>query len=147
MKKRSASAIGKANKARGSAFEREVADKLTKAFFESDVQFVRTPRSGAYGRTDTRQSGDIMPTLPDMKQPMKRRFYEMKILGQSLVIEAKNRHQLPIHEFYDKLKTEASSESFPVIAFRKTGTSQTFVAMTIEDWAYWLQKLHDKDKE
>jgi len=143
MKKRSASAIGKANKARGAAFEREVADKLTKAFFESNVKFVRTPRSGAFGRTDTRQVGDIMPTLPDPRQPMKRRFYDLKIMGQTLAIEVKNRHQLPIHEFYEKLKSEASSESYPVIAFRKTGTSQTFVAMTIEDWAYWLQKLHD----
>jgi len=143
MKGRDRSAIGKQNKQRGSKFEREVAEKLTKAFFETDVVFVRTPRSGAYGRSDTRQVGDIIPTIPDLRQPMKRKFYDFKVLGQTIAIEAKNRNQLPIHEFHEKLKSECSSNAVPVVAFRKTGTSQIFVSMTIEDWAYWLQQLHD----
>jgi hypothetical protein len=143
MMKRSASAIGRQNKQRGNAFEREVAEKLTKAFHESDIVFSRTPRSGAYGNTDTRQAGDIIPTIPDLRQPMKRRFYDFRVLGQTIAIEAKNRGQLPIHEFFTKLKSEIPSDAVPIVIFRKTGTSQILVSMTIEDWAYWLQQLHD----
>ena len=112
---------GKNAKRKGADFERKVAKMFQERY---GIELVRTPQSGGFAKNKTAKGeefrGDIVPVDKDT---------ELK-----LHIECKNQKIWKLPEWLNQAKEDCPEGKFPSVVFKKFNTSETYIAMSIENF-------------
>lgn len=134
-------------KIKGSNFEREIADVLTKIIKNS--KFKRIPSSGAIGTLmgESSLTGDITGEVKNFPKKLKGECkvgYSNSKTGEAKSLSLKK-------EWIDKIREEASLNfSFPFFVGKfenvRSGTKY-FIALDVEEFAYLLNLIQDLQRE
>lgn len=112
--------LGKRSKTKGSNFERDTAKKFKKAY---DAELVRTPQSGGFAKKSAKADdfrGDIVPADEDIEL--------------SLHIECKNAKTWSLPAWFKQAKEDCPKGKIPVVVFHQHGTSNDYIALSLEDF-------------
>lgn len=126
------SKLGKRSKTKGSNFERTVAKKFEEAYGE---EFVRTPQSGGFAKKSVKANvfrGDIVPANDDVEL--------------TLHVECKNTKTWSLPAWLRQAEGDCPEGRVPVVIFHQHGTSNDYVALSLEDFFKLVPKEHVMNK-
>lgn len=112
--------LGKRSRNKGSNFERDTAKKFKAAY---DADLVRTPQSGGFAKKSVKADefrGDIVSADEDIEL--------------ALHIECKNAKTWSLPAWFKQAESDCPKGKKPVVIFHQHGTSQDYIALSLEDF-------------